>query len=157
MSIVVDVNAIVPVFNENDLSHKDFAPVREWIIKGRGRLVFGGTKYKAELKKTIRYARLIRRLKDAGKACEVHQDMVDEREREIVTETVGTDCDDQHLIAILSVSGCLLFCSQDRRADKFITDRRWYSKGRRRPRIYRSIKNRNLLSQRFLVKLQHLV
>lgn len=155
MTILIDINTMAPVFDQQNSLHQDFAPVRAWILDGPGQFVFGGTKYKRELSKTPRFLRLVRLLKDARKACEIRQDAVDQREREVIVQTQGTDCDDQHLIAILSVSGCLLFCSNDKRADKYIVDRRWYSKDRKRPRIYRSIKHRRLLSNKYLVELKN--
>jgi hypothetical protein len=154
VTILIDINTMAPVFDEQNALHHDFAPVRAWIVDGPGRFVFGGTKYKKELRKT-RFVRLVNLLKDARKACEIRLDLVDQREREVIAQTEGTDCDDQHLIAILDVSGCLLFCSNDKRADKFITDRRWYAKGRKRPKIYRSVKHRDLLSNKFLVELKN--
>jgi hypothetical protein len=155
VSILIDINTIAPVFDEQNTLHHGFAPVRAWILDGPGRFVFGGTKYKNELRNAYRFLRLVRQLKDARRACEIRQDLVDQREREVIAQTEGTDCDDQHLIAILDVSGCLLFCSNDKRADKFIKDQRWYSKGRKRPSIYRSVKHRDLLSNKFLVELKN--
>ena len=154
MTILIDINTVAPVFDERNALHHDFAPVRTWILDGPGRFVFGGAKYKRELSKT-RFVRLVRLLKDARKACEIRQALVDQREREVIAQTEGTDCDDHHLIAILDVSGCLLFCSNDKRADKFIKDRRWYTKGRKQPMIYRSVKHRSLLSNKFLVELKN--
>ena len=34
------------------------------------------------------------------------------------------DCDDHHIIAIVRISGCRLICSNDKRADRYIKDRR---------------------------------
>ena len=59
MCIVIDTNAMPSVFNSNCTNHKEFAPVRSWIINGRGHLVFGGTKYKKEICQMGRYRRII--------------------------------------------------------------------------------------------------
>ena len=157
MCIVVDTNSLSCVFNENDKNHLNFVPVRSWVIDGSGHLVFGGTKYKAELEKMPRYLRLVRLLKDQRKAYEISESLIDQREREIMAMTGGTACDDQHIIAIFAVSRCRLFCSRDGRADRFIKDPRFYPRGQQRPRIYRSLRNRHLLCDRFIVSLLHVV
>lgn len=157
MCIVVDINTLAPVFNEQCQDHAAFAPVRMWILYGKGCLVYGGTKFKNELVRALRYLKLIRKLKDAHKACEIDATVVDAKETVVIEQTEGTDCDDQHIIALLSVSGCMLFCSADGRAVPYLHDRRFFPNRRQRPRVYRSARNADLLSDKFLVVLRHVV
>ncbi|HLA34158.1 MAG TPA: hypothetical protein VJ001_04740, partial [Rhodocyclaceae bacterium] len=65
------------VFNESNERHAEFVAVREWIDARKGYLVFGGTTYKAELAKAIRYFRLVRLLYDGGKAISILDAVVD--------------------------------------------------------------------------------
>ena len=125
-------------------------------MEGRGRIIFGGTKYKTELKNAPRYLKLFRLLKDSRRALEVRQDLVDERERELIDLTDGTGCDDQHIIAIFCVSKCVLLCSSDSAAYPFIKDKRLYPKGHKRPAIYKSSRNTSLLCDRHIVPIQNL-
>ncbi len=147
MCIVVDINTLAPVFNEMCVRHEEFCPVKNWIDKGRGFLVFGGTRYKEELRRTYRYLRLVRQMKDSGQAVAIRDDLVDAAEVEVIEVTKGTDCDDQHIIALLGVSRCPLFCSNDSRSYKYIGDKSLYPKGMARVRIYSSKKNHTLLKQ----------
>ena len=48
MCVIVDTNAFAAVFNANANNHDEFAPVLDWIISGKGKLVIGGTKYMSE-------------------------------------------------------------------------------------------------------------
>jgi hypothetical protein len=157
MCIVIDINALHLVFKTEDNSETEFAPVRTWIRNGKGSLVYGGSRYKRELKKAYHYLRIVRQLKDKHEAYEIEETEVDRREAEIIKMTKHENCNDQHIIAILSVSRCLLCCSLDSRAYNFITDRRFYAKGMKRPKIYRSSRNRNLLCDKFIVPLRHVV
>jgi hypothetical protein len=157
MCIVIDANTLAPVFNENCQTHPNFKPVRDWITEGEGCLVYGGTKYKEELKRSWRYLRLVRQLKDANRAREIDEAEVDKKQVEICDLTCGTDCDDQHIISLLCVSGCMLLCSEDARAIPFLRDNRFFPTRRQRPRIYRSKRNANLLCRNFIVKLRHVV
>ena len=156
MCIVLDTNTLPLVFNTECADHSEFAPVMRWVSKGKGFLVYGGTKYKKELKKMSRYLKLVRLLRDAHKAYEIDRSEVDKHARNITVMTRGTRCNDQHLIAILAVSGCMLLCSQDSRADEFVKDSRFYQN--KRPRIYRrAAQAKQLLSDKFIVKLRHVI
>jgi hypothetical protein len=155
MSIVVDLNTLPSVFDPYSTDHAQFKPVHNWILFGRGRAVFGGSKYKLELTRTFKYLRLFRRLKEAHRAIEIKQDMVDAKEAKLIESTEGKDCDDQHLIAILCVSRCILLCSQDKRSYKFIKTREFYDKDHRGPKIYSSLRNATLLSDENIVRLLH--
>jgi hypothetical protein len=62
MCIVIDVNTLASVFNPETEKHEEFSPVKRWIEGGKGFVIYGGTKYKAELQKTFRYLRLIRQM-----------------------------------------------------------------------------------------------
>lgn len=153
MCIVIDAGALASVFNPSCTEHAEFKPVADWILKGRGRAVFGGTKYKTELARARRYLRLFLQLKIQGRAIEIRGDLVDAREAALVEMTRGSDCDDQHIIAILCVSKCLLLCSQDGRSYCFVKDKRNYPKKQKVPRIYSSHKNRDLLCDHNIVPL----
>ena len=155
MCIVIDINTLALVFNQNTAGHQEFEPVRNWVITGSGHVVYGGTKYKKELSRAYRYLRLFRLLKDKRRACEIDQNMVDAEHARLDQKTQGTGCNDQHLIAIFAVSGCRLFCSHDRCADKFIRDKSLYPKNHPRPSIYRTRRHEHLLCTRYIVKLRN--
>jgi hypothetical protein len=147
MCIVIDINRLAPVFNDQCEEHEEYLPIKEWIMRGHGFLVFGGTKYKKELEKTHRYLRLIRQLKISGKAVAIKDDIVDNAEVNIKKKTSGTDCDDQHIIALLGESRCPLFCSYDGRSFRYIRDRGLYPNGMDKVRIYTSSRNQTLLAR----------
>src|ERR1700690_3851944 len=119
MCIVIDTNVFATVFNKNCKMHNEFEPVRYWITQGEGHVVYGGSKYKKELKTAYKYLRIFKLLKDARRAFEIKAAVVDAEEARLKRITSGTDCNDQHIIAIFIASGCRLFCSVDNRADKY--------------------------------------
>ena len=157
MCIVIDMNTLPSVFNQESKKHNEFKPVRHWVVEGKGHLVYGGTEYKDELKKLRRYSRIFRLLKDAGRAFEVNGIMVDTEHARILKKTRGTDCNDQHIIAIFVVSGCVLFCSEDSRADKHIKNKNLYPKKHPTPRIYRNRKHTSLLNPKNIMKLRNII
>lgn len=147
MCIVVDTNAFSPVFNEACARHSQFVHVKNWIDRGRGFLVFGGTTFKKELERTYHYLRLVRQMKDSGRAVAIRDESVDAEEERVRALTQGTDCNDQHIIGLLSASRCPLVCSEDVRAFRYFKDRTLYPDDMDRVRIYRSSRNRALLNQ----------
>jgi hypothetical protein len=147
MCIVIDINTLSMVFNPSNLRHPEFVPVKNWIDTGGGFLVFGGTKYKAELAGTVRYLRLVRLLYEAGKAIAICDCAVDDIEKAVCQKLNGSKCDDPHIIALLGASRCSLLCSVDSRSFEFIKDRDLYPKKSPRVRIYKSSRNASLLTK----------
>jgi hypothetical protein len=49
MCIIIDADTLGLVFNPETKEHKKFKPVLEWINNGKGKIVYGGTKYEKEL------------------------------------------------------------------------------------------------------------
>ncbi len=157
MCIVLDTNVFASVFNETSKMHIEFEPVRYWITAGEGHAVYGGSKYKKELKEAYKYHRIFRLLKDARRAFEIKEEIVDAEETRLKRITTGTDCNDQHIIAIIIVSGCRLFCSADNHADKYIKNKAFYPSGIKRPLIYRNRKQKHLLSQKNIISLRNVI
>jgi len=156
MCIVIDANTIACVFEEDCKKHNDFRPVKNWIYEGGGKMVVGGTKFKSEIYGMRKYAKVFKLLKDARKLCEIVDSEVDNKEQAILKMTAMTNCNDQHVIALISVSGCRLVCSEDKASFKYLKDCRFYPKGKR-PKIYSSKANKKLLTSNFIVKLSSLV
>ena len=94
MCIVIDINALSMVFSEENDRHKEFSLVKRWIEEKRGVVVYGGSKYKTELAKTIKFARLLRVLRDAGKAVAILDSVVDQEELNVRRQTQNKGCDD---------------------------------------------------------------
>ncbi|MHA6787438.1 hypothetical protein ACWA6H_07050 [Pseudomonas bijieensis] len=133
--MVLDINAFHLVFGQSK-GHESFKPVLDWLLHGRGKLVMGGSKYDEELAKMQKYLRLISLLKSSRKVVRADDNAVDQRAIEITRACPDPDFDDPHMVALLSVSGCKLFCSEDQRSYKYIKNREWYTGAI--PKIYRS-------------------
>jgi predicted nucleic acid-binding protein len=147
MCVVVDTNKLSNVFNKNDSDHKNFSLVREYILAGKCVLVFGGTKFLNELEGSINYLRLVNTLKDTNKAVKIHNDPVDKEFDRISKLVKDTDCDDAHVIALLSASGCELICSGDKRANKYFKNKCLYTNKKMKIKIFSSNRNVSLLDK----------
>jgi predicted nucleic acid-binding protein len=146
MCIIIDTNVFGDIFNKESKLHDRFEPVLNWILHGKGKIVYGGTKYIAELGKTPKYQKLFNELQKKRKTVKVADDMVDHREKEIKKIKQHSDFNDAHLIAIVIESGCRLVCTKDSRAVPFIKDRVFYPKFSKRPKIYWGKHNEDLLT-----------
>jgi hypothetical protein len=147
MCLVLDINAFHLVFG----GHESFKPVLDWLLYGRGKLVMGGSKYDEELAKMKKYLRLISLLKKGCKIVRANNDAVDQKVIEITRACPDPDFDDPHMVALLSVSGCKLFCSEDQRSYKYIKRKEWYTGSI--PKIYRS---KSLRSAKHILSDQHI-
>jgi predicted nucleic acid-binding protein len=150
MCIVVDTNAIAPVFSLTDALHGDFEPVLRWILEGKGKLVYGGSTYRREVfERMRRYRPVIEELRRRGKCVVLDHAAVDEVERRVREAEPAPDFDDAHLVAIFDVSGCLLLCSNDDRADRFLKNRKLYEL-HAPPSIYKRADHNHLLRNDYI-------
>lgn len=143
MCILVDTCVIGAVFNPHDTTHEDFKPVQDWIYNGPGKLLYGGTHYKNEMRP---FLKIFQELTKARKTISLNDQCVDEEEKKVQSLESDPDFDDPHLIAILRVSKALLVCTKDKRAIKFLKKKELYLKKQSRPKLYLSKKNQNLLN-----------
>jgi hypothetical protein len=152
MAIIIDTNCFANVFSPKSNKHPEFKPVLEWILVGKGIMVYGGSTYKAELKRTPKYLPIIRLLRDVGKVLEGCQQTIDNIQAEVEDINDDADFDDPHLPAITIATKCKLICSEDTRSIKHVTDRKYYPKGFSAPSYYTSSKNRSLLTDNYVDK-----
>jgi predicted nucleic acid-binding protein len=120
MCIVIDANTFAHVFNSSSKNHHEFKPVLDWIVYGKGKIVYGGTLYKKELRNAPKYFKLFLELSKSSKVVEVDMILVDKKEQEVAKLVNHPNFDDPHLIAIIIVSGCKLICSHDSKAYSFL-------------------------------------
>lgn len=145
MCIVIDINVFPIVFDSRHKEHSKFIDLFRWITTGRGFIVFGGTHYLKELKGIRSYLRFITELDRSGRTRRLIDELVDKEEKLVQKIINSNDCDDCHLIAIVRVSGCRLICSNDRRADKYLKNGKYYPKQQKAPHIYRDNSHKRLL------------
>ena len=155
MCIVIDTNVWPCVFRSDSARHTDYKPVLNWITKGPGFVVYGGSKYQRELRNAPRYQAVFLELRKKGRAKIINHTLVDEHQDDVERVVNTPTCDDAHLIAIFRVSGCRLLCSNDQRADVFIKDRCCYVHQQKPPSIYRNSNHRHLLCRRNVVKIKN--
>ena len=157
MCFVLDVNCIPSFFATASKQHSEFAPLYNWLTENKGTcLVYGGKKYLKELSLMHRYMAMFTELKRINKIKIVNNKLVDTEEDRIKTLVDQVGCDDAHIIAIFCISGCRIFASKDKRADKFIKMRDLYPKGCKIPKIYRTSDHANLLCEDNIVAIRNI-
>src|SRR3990172_436071 len=151
MCLIIDTCCFANVFNPNNHDHAHFKPVLIWITQGKGKLIYGGKRYKSELSKCVKYFSLLTQLTVQGRVITLNDDLVDDEEGNVLTKESNPDFDDPHLIAIAIVSRCRLICTNDKSAHKYIKKNSLYPKGIKKPSIYSSINHTNLLVNQNIV------
>lgn len=141
MAIIVDTNCFARVFCRNNKEHADFAPVLDWIVSGNGFLVYGGSKYKQELRNAMKFMHFFNMLKTAKKAVAFDDNLIDRLQEEFEQRFQDPDFDDPHLPAIVLVSKCRLICTKDRRSFRFVTSPDLYPKRFHTPMYYSGLQD----------------
>lgn len=157
MCILIDINVLCCVFSSTPAQHPDFLPVKKWVTSGPGTIVYGGSHYRGELRKTFKYFGIMTELNRQGRISRIHDGQVDAAQQIVEDMIDDPRCDDPHLIAIIRVSGCRLICSNDRRADRYLKDHRLYNNRNSVPKIFRNSSHRHLLNRRNIVALRSVV
>jgi hypothetical protein len=153
MCLVIDACCLAKVFDGNNHEHSDFVPVLNWITIGKGRMIYGGTKYKTELAQASRFLRMVVNLERAGKTIRVPDDAVDEIASALKAKVTDPEFDDEHLVALVIVSRCLVVCTIDHIAMRYLKRKDMYSGySVKKPRIYSSQRNANLCCEKHLIK-----
>ena len=105
MCVILDANTWHSVFIESSNDHHDFLPLHDWIFNGKGRIVYGGTRYKNELSRARKYIGLFVELRKIRKIIEVCDNEVDQKQVELEDSIQNAGFDDAHIIAIVIISG----------------------------------------------------
>jgi len=153
--IVLDTNSFSSVFDPNSRDNVEFCHVLHWVMKQkRACFVYGGTKYKCELGKMIKYLRIVNEFQKAGKFVEINTQPIDNCANQLKEICTDAAFNDEHIVAILNVSGCKLVCTKDASSMVYLKRKGFYS-NHKAPRIYSSAKNRDLLTAANIVELKN--
>lgn len=150
MAIIIDTNCLANVFSRKSENHKEYKPVLDWIIYGKGMMVYGGSKYIAELRKIPKYLPIIRFLREVNKVIVGNPENIDRIQEEIEANTKNKNFDDPHLPAIAIDTKCRLICSEDKKSVQFVKNQNLYPKGFQKPAYYTSSKNKDLLCDNYI-------
>ncbi len=141
MCVVVDTCAMHRFFDEKDV---DFSAINNWVYKGKGKIVIGGTKYRDELAKLSKITALIAELRRVNKVVIIDRKKVDDRVKALKILEPKADFDDPHIVAIVDESGCKIVCTLDGRSEKYLKRANLYNTSKR-PKIYKKASHANMI------------
>src|SRR5439155_23669807 len=137
MCLVVDTCCLASVFDRRSKNHDRFAPVLRWITNGKGRLIYGGTKYNKELSMVRKFVPIVAELRRGGRAIQVSTREVDSMAQTLKSRIPDKDFDDEHIVALVIVSRCCVVCTDDKRAMPYLTRTELHREVKLRvPKIY---------------------
>lgn len=146
------------MFLPGSSKHGEFRPLLDWLEQNKNvKMIYGGTKYKNEVSKLTKYLGILAEYRRKRKYVEIDSKLVDQKEKEIIKIEPDKKFNDQHIVALLSTSGCLVFASEDSSADNFVKANRFYEAGSS-PSIYRYKRHqKTILIERNIVKLRNVI
>lgn len=150
MCLVIDSNTVAMVFDRRNAEHKRFKPVEQWVTKGTGSVIFGGTKYLEELGEG-RYLGLFKELLEARRAVRIDAKAVDEQAKKLKALIPDKAFNDEHIVALVGLSRCCLVCTDDKRSLPYLRRRELYPPGVNVPNIYRALAHKKHCCSRLVV------
>jgi hypothetical protein len=153
MCVIIDACSVASVFNKEAQQHKSFIPILRWITVGNGRIVYGGSKYKAELRRLKQYLGIILELYKQGRVVMIPDKPVDRYAKKIKLELADQEFNDEHLVAIVAISRCHIVCTDDKKAHPYLQRRSLYPKGVKPPKIYSSASHVKLCCDKNIVSI----
>ena len=153
--IVLDTNSFSSVFDQNSSDNVEFGFILRWVLKQEHAcFVYGGTKYKCELQKMTKYLKIVNEIKKIGKIAEINTQLIDENADLLKKICTDETFNDEHIVAILNISGCKLVCTKDIEAMSYIKRKDFYS-DKKIPQIYSGAGNKDLLNVTYIVELKN--
>lgn len=148
---MIDENVISLVFDKKNSQHERFKPVYKWVVQGDGSVIWGGTKYLEELRKSARYLGVFLELQKQRRAVRMPTAAVDARATAVKALVADDDFDDEHIVALVGISRCRLVATDDTRSLPFVRRRDLYPDGVEAPCVYRYPRDVKHCCSRFIV------
>lgn len=116
MCLVIDANCFGLVFEPSTKGHDKFVPVLKWITEGRGRMIYGGTKYNTELGRATRILGIVKELSTQRRTVQLKNTTVDPIALALKVKFPEPEFDDEHIVALIIASHCCVVCTNDKTA-----------------------------------------
>ena len=141
MCIIVDANKLGAFLA--DPADEDSEPVRKWLNRGAGSIVYStGGKFAQEIQGQVR-AKLAQYAR-AGRAKLIPVNRLADDERDLKTRG-GLRCDDPHVLALARVAGVRLLYTADSDLISDFKDKRFIDQPR--GKVYSGVRNARLLTR----------
>lgn len=146
MCLVIDSDCLSRVFIGSNREHKKFAPVLKW-INTSGYMIYGGTKYNAQLRELTEVLGLVVELSKRRRTIQLATTTVDAIADELKVRFPEPKFDDEHVVALVIASRCCVVCTYDKGAMEYLRRKDVYDpyKGVKRPSIYSGFKHHHRL------------
>jgi hypothetical protein len=113
-------------------------------------MVYGGTKYGREIAAMRSFLRLLGELKKSRRLVKVEDEPIDTCADRLKKTIRDDDFDDEHIVALVSVSKCCVVCTEDTTAITYLRNRKLYPSGVKPPNIYNSPEDAGLCCSRYI-------
>ena len=145
MCLVIDTCCLAMVFDGTNKKHAGFIPVLKW-INGKGRMIYGGTKYNTELGKAAKFLPYVTELSRKRHTVQIPNATVDPIADALKLQCPEPEFDDAHIVALVIASKCCVVCTEDKTAISYLKRPALFTApGVSRPSIFRGRKNHGKL------------
>lgn len=145
MCLIIDTNVFGSVFVKSSKHHEEFEPVYDWIVHGKGKVVYGGEKYVNEMVKA-RYLNLFTLLGKCRKVIKIPDETINKIQNDLESKYKDSKFNDPHIVSIVIASKCRIVCTEDKESHQFIKDPSLYPQHIKPPKIYSKKAHKDLLN-----------
>jgi predicted nucleic acid-binding protein len=159
MKLLIDTNVFHKIFDKKHAEFEHFAVPHKCLFDCKGRMVLGGTTFRNEIYREkdesgkpnhfAKYRRILLELRKINSLEILDEKAVDKEEKRVIALEPSPDFDDPHIIACVIVGKVQVVCTDDKRSDRFVLDKKFYPKGHQKPKIYRDKRNVHLFNPCF--------
>ena len=139
MCLVIDTCCFGLVFEPKAERHRKFVPVLNWITEGKGRMIYGGTRYNTELRHATKVFGIVIELGKQRRTIKLANEKVDPIARALKRKFPERKFNDEHIVALVIASKCCVVCTDDDAAISYLKRPDVFSgyAGVDRPKIYK--------------------
>ena len=137
MCLVIDTCCLSMVFDGRNRKHQGYVPVLKW-INGKGRLVYGGSKYNTELARAPKFLPYLAELTRIRHVIRIPSPQVDAIAAELKVECPDPEFNDEHIVALVIAARCCVVCTDDNDAIAYLRRSELFAgRDASRPSIFR--------------------
>ncbi len=137
MCLVIDACSFHSVFSLDPTRSARFKPIVRWLEFGKGKLIYGGTKYAKEICGS-NALKILAELDRRGRLVRFENSRVDKLATKMKAQEPSKKFNDEHLVALVALSKCCVVCTDEEEAIPFLKRADFYPKKVSPPSIYRN-------------------
>ena len=136
MCLIIDTNTFRSVTNTSSANHRPYSRILQMIQGNRIKVTIGGTRYKQEIFHKYENVNIIQIMNARNQLVKADDAQVDAFAAQIKKEHPEVEFDDDHIVALASVTSAKLVTTEDTTCIQYLNMRKFYDRGCTPPKVF---------------------